>query len=176
MGHRDRVTGRPYHAASHVIEETAGWRSVRATITSGSVVRLSALEAAGPFDEGLFIDCVDHDICLRLRARGQLVIESRAQVMDHSLGDITRHRFLWRTVNCTNHSPARRYYITRNTLEVIRRYVFTDPVWALGAAVHLVGNSLATVLYERERAAKFAAMIAGVRDFALRRFGPCRSR
>jgi len=172
MGHRDRVTGRPYHAASHILEETARWRSVRATITSGSLVRLSALETIGPFDDRLFIDGVDHDLCLRARARGLLVIEGRAQVMDHSLGDITQHRLLWRSVSCTNHSPLRRYYITRNQLEVIRRHALSDPTWASLAAAHLVGSSVATVLYEPQRGAKVAAMAAGVRDFALRRFGP----
>jgi rhamnosyltransferase len=174
MGHRDRVTGLPYHAASHVLEQTAQWRAVRATITSGSLVRLAALEKTGLFDERLFIDSVDHDFCLRSRARGLLVVEASDQVMDHSLGNITRHRFFWRTVNCTNHSPLRRYYITRNQLEVIRRHLFTDAVWTTLAAFHLVGASLATILYEPERAAKVAAMAAGVRDFLLRRFGPSR--
>ena len=110
-----------------MLEQTAQWRAVRATITSGSLVRLAALQKTGLFDERLFIDSVDHDFCLRSRARGLLVVEASDQVMDHSLGNITRHRFFWRTVNCTNHSPLRRYYITRNQLEAIRRHLFHRP-------------------------------------------------
>jgi rhamnosyltransferase len=173
--HRDRVTGRPYQGAFRVLEQTAKWRSVRAAITSGTVVRLAALATTGWFDDRLFIDSVDHDFCLRTRARGLLVVEGSVQVIDHSLGDISAHRLFWGTVNCTNHAPLRRYYITRNQLEIMRRHVLNDPVWVTLAAFDLLAGSVAVLVYEKERLAKIAAMSAGVRDFVFRRFGPFRT-
>jgi rhamnosyltransferase len=172
MSHRDRATGRDYHHGKDIIQTAPLWRSVRATITSGSLVKTAVFERAGFFDESLFIDSVDHDFCLRCRAHGMLVIEGREQIMEHSIGAATEHRFLGRRIPCTNHSPLRRYYITRNTLEVSRRYLFRDFLWtAFGLYYFLAGNIL-ILLFEADRAAKLRAMAEGTADFLRRRFGP----
>jgi rhamnosyltransferase len=172
MSHRDRATGRDYQRGSDVLAEAAKWRSVRTTITSGSLVRCEALDRVGWFDERLFIDGVDHDFCLRCRRAGLLVVEGAQQVMDHSLGAVSLHRLLGRTIACTNHSPTRRYYITRNSLELSVRYAAFDPVWSLRNAVHLVDASLSALMFEDRRGAKARAMIQGAWHFVIRRFGP----
>ena len=172
MSHRDRATGRDYQRPSDVLTENPNWRSVRTTISSGSLVRTEALDRVGRFDERLFIDGVDHDFCLRCRRAGLLVVESGEQVMDHSLGAVSLHRALGRTIACTNHSPARRYYITRNSLELSARYAAFDWLWSLRNAVHLVDASLSTLTFEERRGEKAKAMIQGAWHFATRRFGP----
>ena len=172
MSHRDRATGRDYQRPSDVLAETPQWRSVRTTITSGSLVRCEALDRVGRFDERLFIDGVDHDFCLRCRRAGLLVIEGSEQVMDHSLGAVSLHRLLGRTIACTNHSPTRRYYITRNSLELSARYAAFDWVWSLRNAVHLIDANLSALTFEERRGAKAKAMIQGAWDFAIRRLGP----
>ncbi|MGH7022240.1 MAG: glycosyltransferase family 2 protein, partial [Caulobacteraceae bacterium] len=161
LGHRDRATGHGYFRAGDILEETPAWRSLRTTITSGSLVRVAAFHEVGFFDEKLFIDGVDHDFCLRCRAAGWLVIQSRGEFMDHALGAISQRRVLGRTVPLSNHPPDRRYYIARNTLELIVRHVGHDPVWAARAAIHLAVDSAAAALLERDRAAKLAAMLQG---------------
>jgi rhamnosyltransferase len=172
MSHRDRATGEPYLRGSDVLEEAPDWRSVRATITSGSLVRREVLDRVGPFDEALFIDGVDHDFCLRCRRAGYLVIEGREQVMDHSMGAVTLHRLFGRAIACTNHSPARRYYITRNSLELTTRYAMFDGLWSLRNAIHLIDSSLAALILEEQRAEKARAMAEGAWHFITRRFGP----
>jgi rhamnosyltransferase len=172
MSHRDRATGRDYHHPEDIIETTPLWRSVRATITSGSLTRVRVFEEVGLFDDRLFIDSVDHEFCLRCRRRGWLVIEGRGQLMEHSIGAITEHPFLGRRIACTNHSPLRRYYITRNTLEVIRGYLFMDPVWTLSQLYYLLAGNVLILMFESQRVAKFGAMLRGSADFLLRRFGP----
>jgi rhamnosyltransferase len=172
MSHRDRATGQPYLRGSDVLEEGPGWRSVRAAITSGSLVRCEVLEKVGPFDEALFIDGVDHDFCLRCRRAGYLVIEGRGQVMDHSIGAVSLHKLFGRTIACTNHSPTRRYYITRNSLELSARYATADPLWALRNAMHLVDSNLAALAFEDRRGQKAQAMAQGAWHFITRRFGP----
>jgi len=172
MSHVDRATGRDYLRAWDVLEEAPAWRSVRTTITSGSLTRVSVFDTVGFYDEGLFVDSVDHEFCLRCRRHGFLIIEGRAQFMDHSMGSGQAHRLLGRTVVCGHHAPIRRYYIMRNQLEVCRRYMRVDPAWARLAMVDLMGNSLAVLLFEDRKAAKLGAMLAGARDFAMRRFGP----
>jgi rhamnosyltransferase len=176
MSHRDRATGRDYHQGWDVLEEGPGWRSVRTTITSGSMVKVEVFGIVGFFDEELFIDFVDHDFCLRCRAHGFLVIEDRAVAIDHSIGDAMERSLLGRRVVCFNHAPERRYYITRNQLEVCVRYLRVDAVWALLGLCHLAGASLIVLLYEQRRVAKLGAMFEGGGDFILRRFGPRRRR
>jgi rhamnosyltransferase len=172
MSRRDRVTGRDYHRRGDILEETATWRRVRTTITSGAMVSRRAFERVGLFDDGLFIDGVDHDFCLRCRAAGLLVIEAKGVAMDHAIGAITNKRFLGREGVLTNHSPDRRYYITRNTLALSARHFRTDPAWALREAAHLVVWNASAGLFEEDRAAKLAAMVQGGWDFASGRRGP----
>ena len=172
MSRRDRVTGRDYHRRGDVLEETPAWRRVRTTITSGGLVSRRAFERVGLFDEALFIDGVDHDFCLRCRAAGLMVIEARHVAMDHAIGAITRKRVLGRGGVLTNHSPDRRYYITRNTLALSARHFTTDPAWALREAAHLAVWNTVAALFEQDRAAKLAAMAQGAWDFATGRRGP----
>ena len=172
MSHRDRATGRDYHHPEDIIETASLWRSLRATITSGSLIRTEVFAQIGVFDDALFIDSVDHDFCQRCRSHGWLVIEGREQLMEHSIGAVTEHDFIWTRVACTNHSPLRRYYITRNTLEIIRRYLLVDPRWTLCQLYYLVAGNILILLLEDRPAAKASAMARGALDFLRRRFGP----
>ena len=172
MSHVDRATGRDYLRSWDVIEDAPTWRSVRTTITSGSLTKVSVFDTVGLFDEGLFVDSVDHEFCLRCRRHGLLIIEGRAQLMDHSMGAGEARRLFGRTVVCGHHAPVRRYYIMRNQLEVCRRYLRVDPTWAGRAMADLMGNSAAVLIFEDHKAAKLGAMLEGAWDFARRRFGP----
>lgn len=174
MSHSDRGTGRDYHRGGEILEQGNGWREVRTTITSGSLVRVSAFRRIGPFDSRLFIDSVDLDYCLRCRQLGWRVVESLEVTLLHSMGDSKRHIVLGREITLTRHSPLRRYYITRNQLEMCRRYILFDPRWVLGALWDLVATSLTVLTFEDDRVVKLRAMIAGACDFARRRFGPRR--
>ena len=171
MSHRDRGTGRDYHRAGEVLEETEQWRSVRTTITSGSLVRVSVFPKVGLFDTRLFIDTVDLEFCLRCRRQGLLVFENRDVILAHSMGNSTTRVVFGFPLVLTGHSPLRRYYITRNQLEMCRRFVSSDPRWALGALWDLASGSAITLLLETDRRAKLRAMLSGLGDFALRRFG-----
>jgi len=170
--HRDRGAGRDYHLPFDVIEEGPDWRIVRTTITSGSLISTEVFRRIGLFDDALFIDAVDHDFCLRCRRAGFLILEGKHQVLEHSLGDVVAKRVLGLPVMFTNHSPTRRYYMTRNPLAVYGRYLGFDPIWSLRGYAHLLVSTVLVLLYERERRAKLKAVLDGVRDFARRRFGP----
>ena len=174
MSRRDVATDHDYHRPGDILDETPEWRSVRTAITSGSLVRTDLVGQLGGFDERLFIDGVDHLFCLRARAAGWLVIESRPTVMDHALGAISSKRVLGREGPVSNHGPDRRFYITRNTLEICLRGRGLDPVWRRRALAHLARESLIVALLEDQRGAKIAAMADGVWRFARRRFGPRR--
>lgn len=172
MSHRDRGTGKPYHVPSEVIEQGPNWRMLRTTITSGSLVRTEVLRQIGGFESRLFIDFVDHEFCFRMRRHGWSVLEAADVTMSHTLGASRVHSFLGRDLVLTHHSAQRRYYMTRNQLEVYCRNLFFDPRWALRGLSYLVGHTAVVLLVEEQRAAKLAAVAQGFFDFVTRRFGP----
>lgn len=172
MTHRDRATGGHYHHSVDILVDTPDWRVLRTAITSGSLVRVSLFGQIGLFDDALFIDMVDHEFCLRARKNGWLVIEGKQQVLEHSIGAATEHRLLGRRVVCTNHSALRRYYMTRNQLEVAARNVLYDPVWSFKIFLQFASGIVATLRYESDKRAKLGAMATGAWHFARRRFGP----
>ncbi|MBC5782795.1 glycosyltransferase family 2 protein [Ramlibacter sp. USB13] len=172
VSHADRGTGRAYHHPSDVLQEGARWRELRTTITSGSLVRCATLRQLGLFEERLFIDCIDHEFCLRSRRHGWRVVEVPAVLMPHSLGASRVHNILGRRTVATHHSPLRRYYMTRNQLEVFGRHLLFDPVLCARALATLAAVSVFVLLLEEQRLAKLGAMLQGLADFAARRFGP----
>ena len=71
--HRDRRVG---ITVSDGRREQVGpdWTVIRTTMTSGNLVNIAIAQAVGGFDDSLFIDYVDHDFCLRLRAHGYRIL------------------------------------------------------------------------------------------------------
>jgi rhamnosyltransferase len=107
------------------------WIEVKTTITSGSLIPLSAFRLIGPFLEELFIDFVDFEYCLRARSKGFRVVMTRKPLMLHGIGNLTIHQLPWKTTSTSNHPPIRRYFMTRNQLALAKEYLWTEPRWTL---------------------------------------------
>lgn len=152
------------------------WRAangdILACMTSGSMLRADTFEAVGPMDELLFIDYVDIEYCLRLRRAGFKVIESQKAILIHSLGNITERKFLGRTLSATNHSAKRRYYITRNRLVLMKRYLFRDPEWVSTDFKSMAVETVKIFLVEKDRLAKARYICQAIYDALWGRLGP----
>ena len=138
--------------------------AVKTCMNAGSIVRLSAWKSVGGYDEGFFVDYVDHDFCFKCRQHGWNVVQASGAVMIHSPGNPTGHRFLWRRRITSNHSALRRYYIARNRILFYRRYWRFDTSWVFHDACHAVKEALAVLLFESGRREKLNAICAGVVD------------
>jgi len=141
-------------------------------ITSGSLIDVATARAIGGFRADYFIDQLDHEFCLRARARGGRVAISRKPVMAHSVGGPAgAYVPLWGPF--PNHGPLRKYYITRNSLVTIAAYARREPDWcARRLARLLLGLGLMAVL-EKRRFEKVRAFFAGAVDALRGRMGPC---
>jgi rhamnosyltransferase len=142
-------------------------REMKTVLTSGSLVSVNAFQAIGGFREDFFIDCVDHEYCLRARARGLHVVMTSKPIMEHGIGHLTEHRLLWKKVGTSNHSPARQYFMTRNTLILAREYVGKEPRWVFGYLWAWVKSIVVLLLFEQKRAAKLRNIIRGCIDGVL---------
>ncbi|HDR9474550.1 glycosyltransferase family 2 protein [Burkholderia multivorans] len=87
-------------------------------ITSGSCVNLEAWRDIGPMDDGLFIDFVDLEWCVRARSKGYAVLGAPTLRLTHELGGEPVKVF---GRNYPGHGPIRHYYLFRNAIALIRR-------------------------------------------------------
>ena len=140
------------------------WIELSTVITAGSFVSVTVFQSIGGFREGLFIDYVDVEFCLRARARGYRVLASRAPAMTHRIGRPTPLWIGLRSVTPTNHSAFRRYYMTRNRFFVWRRYWRTDFRFVSRDILASQTELLKVLLFEEDRKSKVRAMAAGLRD------------
>ena len=83
-------------------------------ITSGCYVNTDICKACGGWDEILFIDGVDYEICYRMKKRGYEVIRIHQKGLLHEMSESRRVKFFGKQDLITNHSAFRHYYMVRN--------------------------------------------------------------
>jgi len=91
-------------------------------ISSGSLIPLRVIDVVGPFNEDLFIYCVDTEFCMRLVRHGFRVYVCTEAVLLHREGFRRRHRFLWRHAIHDHYGKVARYYIARNTIHMLKQH------------------------------------------------------
>jgi rhamnosyltransferase len=139
----------------------AGFVESATAITAGSLLRVGAYGDAGAFREDFFIDFVDNEYSLRLRRRGWRVIYSPTGIMEHAIGAPKRYKLLWMRPVSSNHSPLRRYYITRNRLLTNAVYFSVEPRAVMQDYYRLAGEVFLLTLLEDRKLAKWWAMALG---------------
>ena len=131
-------------------------------ITSGMLVRRSAIDEVGPFREEFFVDHVDNDFCLRVRARGLRIVQDRRLKLTHSLGE--RHKVAGMNRSASRHPVWRNYWFARNAVILIREHRKDVPAWSRGMALYLPQWFAVRTLAEAPRGRRVAAMLGGLRD------------
>jgi len=141
-------------------------------ITSGSLISLPAFDKIGPFDDGLFIDHVDHEYCLRARRLGFAVIATRDVLLTHSIGRESAHPFLGRRLIASNHPPQRRYYMARNSVVVGRKYFFAEPRWVAAMLGRALRDFMVMLVFEQDRERKLKWWLLGLWHGVRGKLGP----
>jgi rhamnosyltransferase len=144
-----------------IMRSTKG--EILSTMTSGSLIAPTLFDQIGTFNEPLFLDYVDIEFCLRSRRAGYRIVQSPRAVLHHSLGCITRHRLLGRWFATTNHNAERRYYITRNRLWVLGKFL-GDWAWSPREAGNAIRETIKIVLVEHDRVKKLKNIVLGLAD------------
>lgn len=95
--------------------------NVNHTLSSGFLFSKNSVEINGIKDEGLFIDLVDWEWCMRAKKNGLMTFVSSNVSITHSLGD--KHiNFLGKKLGVPR--PFRHYFQFRNTIELcFRSYI-----------------------------------------------------
>lgn len=145
-------------------------------VTSGSLTSVAAWRSLGGFDEGLFIDFVDTDFCLRVKAAGLRIAVSAGARLRHRLGDRERRVLFGKSFFPTHHSALRHYYIARNRMPMLRRHGFAHPHWMGFEFMASAMWGFRMLAFERDRWLKTKAMLWGTWDGLMGRNGPCPDR
>ena len=140
-------------------------REVPVAMTSGNLVRLAAYLEAGPFRDGLFMDFVDVEYCLRLRRAGYRIVRADGALLRHAVGEKLRIPFLGGDFSLTSHTPLRKYYKTRNRFYVAAQYGEDFPDFCRRDRRRFVLELLRLLLFEPRKVEKLRMMWRGWRDF-----------
>lgn len=183
VGANWRDAARPDFAARHLSRGALpGWfarrvattdlENVTCVITSGSVFHLPTWREIGGFDEGLFLDLVDTDYCLRARAAGHRVCVAAAARMSHRRGAKQRVVFGGRNFWPAHMPPNRLQLLFRNRLHLFRRHAWGAPHWVAFELAYAAKIIVEVVLLEDQKRAKLAACLRGTWEGLRGRSGP----
>jgi rhamnosyltransferase len=142
----------------------------KTVITSGTLMKLDLFKHIGGFREDYFIDSIDHEYCLRVRAGGNRVLMSCCSLMSHSIGRPGPHG---RRLLTFDHPPIRKYYMARNTLVTLKSYFWREPAWGLRQMARLMVEFLSIVFFERDKRNKGTAFGRGIIDGLRNKMGRC---
>lgn len=140
------------------------WRELQTAMTSGNLVDVPLVLAHGGFEADFFMDYVDHELCLRLRAASYHILEARSARLLHALGQMSAHRLGPHTLHVTHHSVTRRYYMSRNRFVLWGRYARSESHWVRRDMRGFLTELLGILLYERHRTRKLLMILRGAWD------------
>ena len=141
-------------------EEFNGSKEIEWCITSGALLNIDAWRTVGGFDENLFIDAVDYDICLSMREHGFKIVQAGFIGLFHEIGDGHEVKIGPLTIKTWNHSAFRRYYSTRNMLIVAKKHHLGVLRCLLGVFKHII----LIFVFEDNRIEKLKKGLLGVDD------------
>jgi rhamnosyltransferase len=141
------------------------------SLTSGSMMPMWIFDKVGMFASEYFIDLVDCEYCLRIRAAGYAIADSKQAVLLHVAGSPRRIAILGFSFQPTYHSPVRRYYISRNRMVVYRKYFSLFPRWTLHSIYESLRETIKCFVAEEDRWRNFRNFLLGIWDGLTGRMG-----
>lgn len=104
-------------------------KAINFLITSGNLTKTQVAIETGGFDDWMFIDGVDIDFSLKIRALGYKIAQSSKARMVHSIGENEVARFLFFAIPIRTHSLLRYYYMARNNLYLQKKHKKSFPFY-----------------------------------------------
>jgi len=138
--------------------------NVSTVIASGSLVRENCFRNIGKMRDDYFIDCIDIEFCLRLRANDWKIAVLQSAVLKHKLGEEKEFKTPLGQIYPTNHSPLRRYYMTRNRIWTWKLYGLKFPLWFLYDIGNFIFDVIRFTLFDKERVKKWKMLGRGIVD------------
>lgn len=135
---------------------------VEQCITSGFFINVQAYTETKGYDEKLFIDLVDFDMCMSLREAGFKIVRLPFYGLTHEIGKGKNVNFLGREIVLFNHQPFRRYYMSRNLVYLSKKHPqYISFCNAIGRVLY---RTIVVFIYEDNKIEKLIASLKGLLD------------
>lgn len=144
---------------------------ITTAITSGQLVKTDIFKKIGFYKDDLFIECVDHEFCLRALKCGFKTLLAPDAVLRQRIGLPQLHNVFGKKVVACNHSPERYYYIFRNSIYLYRNYFTVAPVWILNNMVSSIVILLKILFLEENKINKYKMILKGCVDGVRNKYG-----
>lgn len=129
-------------------------------ITSGSFTKTEIIEKTNGFDEKMFIDLVDFDICYQLKNLGYKIYQINSVNFYHELGNLKYKKIGDKILWIENHNAFRKYYIIRNRLYLKRKYRLNGlPIY-----IDILIEYIKVIFFEKDKIEKIKNMSQGFID------------
>jgi len=153
---------------NHILTEN--YTEINHTMTSGNLLSINMLLKTGYFNENLFIDWVDEELCIRIRLNQLKIIRVNPIILNHFVGKGTHKiKFFGFDKSFDDYEPIRYYYITRNVFYVSKLY----PEEAKKIMHRWKRMLRKTIMYDNiNKFLKLYYLIRGFADYSLNKSGP----
>ncbi|MGL5414438.1 MAG: glycosyltransferase family 2 protein [Clostridium sp.] len=145
--------------------ETNEYEFVLTEITSGALVKREIYEKERLYEEKLFIDLVDHEFCLYLNRKNFKILRVNKAILKHNLGESKTYKILGKSITPTNHSPIRRYYMSRNRRYVWEKYKDEFNEWIKIDKKRAISENIKIILFEKNKIEKLRMTLKGKEDY-----------
>ena len=142
---------------------------INTCITSGTLNNTDALYKCGGFDEGMFIDCVDFDMCATLKENKYKIIKLNFIGFHHTVGKAQIKKIFNKQFIIYNESPLRLYYYVRNKLYFIKKH--KKNINILKNYLSLIKKIFLVIMFEKEKFEKIRYTLYAIVDYKRKKFG-----
>lgn len=144
---------------------------ISTAITSGQLVKTEIFEKIGFYKEDLFIECVDHEFCLRAKKRGFKTFLVPGAVLRQQIGMPKVYNLFFKKMVVANHSPLRYYYLYRNSIYIYKSYFTVAPGWIFKNIISNKILFLKILFFENDKIKKIFAIFKGCFDGIRNKYG-----
>ncbi|WP_194091038.1 glycosyltransferase [Vibrio hibernica] len=131
-------------------------------ISSGMLIDIATYIELGGFDEGLIIDHVDTDFALKALCENVKIYFCKEVIMEHQIGNRSKHEFLGVTLKPNHHNKLRKYYIVRNGTYLSFKYFSKYKGYFFLNVNRVIHEFLCVILYEKDKLAKVFYMAKAI--------------
>ena len=150
-----------------VIDDNDEYGYVEKIITSGNILSTKSLQEVNGFDDELFIEEVDFDLCFKLLNNNYKLYKFKDIKLNHKLGNTKRVKIFNKEFTTMNHGHIRKYYIVRNKFVVKKRY----PQYTHKYLKEIIIHFIKIILGEDDKILKLRYSFKGYLDYRKGKLG-----
>lgn len=139
------------------------YQEIKACITSGAFTSVKAYRYTDGYDEKMFIDAVDWDMCYNLKRYGYKIYRINYDGLLHEVGHGKNVKLFGKKYITYGESPLRNYYSARNTLYLAKKY--PEYMSIVMTLIRELRAQLLILLYEDQKFKKLTARWRGILEY-----------